>query len=292
MSTPLLVFLFLSAVWGSTWLFIKLGLADLPPFTFAGIRFVIAVLPLLVVLAVRRPRLPRRAADWWLMIWTGILTFTVAYGLVFWGEQHVSSGLTSILYTTMPLFGLVLAHFSVQGESMTFRKLGGVLLGIVGVVLVFSRELVSDDPLAIWGSLGILGSSFVSALAGVAVKRRAGHLDLSLFTTVQMLAGLVLLLAIGIPLEGSPLSFRWTPMAVASLLYLAFVGSALPFVLYYWLIRRIPVTQVQLIPLVSTLIAVLLGAVVLGERLGWWTALGAAGVLVGLVLATLPRAEK
>jgi len=292
MKKPLFVFLLLSTIWGSTWLFIKLGLADLPPFTFAGIRFVIAVLPLLVVLAVRRPPLPRRPADWWLMIWTGILTFTVAYGLVFWGEQHVSSGLTSILYTTMPLFGLVLAHFSVQGESMTFRKLGGVLLGIVGVVLVFSRELVSDAPLAIWGSLAILGSSFVSALAGVAVKRRAGHLDLSLLTAVQMVAGLVLLLAIGIPLEGSPLSFRWTPMAVASLLYLAFVGSALPFVLYYWLIRRIPVTQVQLIPLVSTLIAVSLGAVVLGERLGWWTALGAAGVLAGLALATLPRAEK
>ena len=165
MSVPVLVFLFLSTVWGSTWLFIKLGLADLPPFTFAGIRFLIAVLPLLVILAVRRPRLPRRPADWWLMIWTGILTFTVAYGLVFWGEQHVSSGLTSILYTTMPLFGLVLAHFFVQGEPMTFRKLGGVLLGIVGVggAGVYHRISYRGDG----------GGSASRAARGVAPQLRA-----------------------------------------------------------------------------------------------------------------------
>jgi drug/metabolite transporter (DMT)-like permease len=292
MNMPVLVWLILSAIWGSTWLFIKLGLEDLPPFTFAGLRFVAAVIPLIIWLSVRRAPLPRAGRDWAMMIGTGILTFSLNYGLVFWGENFISSGLTAILYTTLPLFGLLIAHISLPGEPLTLAKVFGVLLGIGGVALIFSHQLTIDDPMALWGSAAIVAASLGTAYAGVLIKARGGHLDPVLLTTVQMVVGLLPLLFVGVLLEGNPLDFSWTPMAWLSLLYLAWLGSSLAFVLLYWLIQNMEVTKTQLIPLMSTLIAVALGWLVLQEELGWRAVVGGAGVLLGLVLATRTRPHR
>src|SRR6266508_4121325 len=100
-----LVWFLLCGIWGSTWLFIKLGLADLPPITFAGIRFLIAATILFCLIAVRRLSLPRNRGDWILLAVTGVLAFSLNYGLLFWGEQHISSGLASLLQATIPAFG-------------------------------------------------------------------------------------------------------------------------------------------------------------------------------------------
>src|SRR5437016_13209529 len=106
-----IVWLILSCIWGSTWLFINIGLNDLPPFTFAGIRFVLASHILGSMVMVRRVRWPRTRDEWSLIAISGLLQFTLSYGLVFWGEQHISSGLAAVLQSTFPLFGLVIAHF-------------------------------------------------------------------------------------------------------------------------------------------------------------------------------------
>ena len=113
------VWLVLCGIWGSTWLFIKLGLRDLPPVSFAGMRFVIASAILFGVAAVRRSRLPRAGRDWAMIAATGVLAFTVNYGLLFWGEQHVSSGLAAILQAMIPAFGLVIAHYLLPSERIT-----------------------------------------------------------------------------------------------------------------------------------------------------------------------------
>src|SRR5512138_1439665 len=105
-----LVWLLLCGIWGSTWLFIKLGLADLPPLTFAGIRFVIASTILLAIVWARGSRLPETGSEWMLLFVTGVLSFTLNYGLVFWGEQYISSGLAALLQATIPAFGLIFAH--------------------------------------------------------------------------------------------------------------------------------------------------------------------------------------
>ncbi len=117
-----LVWLLLCGIWGSTWLFIKLGLEDLPPLTFAGIRFVIAAAIVFALIAVRRIPLPTKRRDWMLLAVTGVLSFTLNYGLVFWGEQYISSGLAALLQSTLPLFGLIIAHFYLPGERMTLAK--------------------------------------------------------------------------------------------------------------------------------------------------------------------------
>lgn len=283
------VWLVLCAIWGSTWLFIKVGLQDLPPLSFAGIRFVIATLLLAGVLAARRPVLPRGGRDWTLIALAGLLSFTVNYGLLFWGEQYTSSGLAAVLQTTIPAFGLLIAHAHLPDERLTPAKAVGVALGIAGVGVIFSDQLYVEGPRALWGSVAIVVGAFSTAYGSVLVKAHGGHIDSTVIATGQMAFGLVPLLALGVWLEGNPLDFRWTPLALVCLLYLAVVGSALAFQLFYWLVRNIDVTKTMMIALVTPLVAVTLGRVVLGEELTWRTLAGGAGILAGIGLIMLPR---
>jgi drug/metabolite transporter (DMT)-like permease len=285
MSRPVAVWLLLSLIWGSTWLFIKLGLQDLPPFTFAGVRFVVAACVLLCVIAVRRMPLPRAPRDWLLIALTGLMAFTVNYGLLFWGEQRTSSGLAAILQTIIPAFGLVIAHFYRPDERITLWKVCGIALGIAGVALIFSDQAsVENGKSALAGSAAIVVGAFGVAYSNVLVKARARHIEPAVLAAGQMICGFVPLLLVGVTLEGNPFGFRWTTLAVLSLLYLALIGSAVAFLLFYWLVRNMDVTNTMLIPLVTPPIAVFLGWLVLGEGLTWRTAMGALGIMSGIAL--------
>jgi drug/metabolite transporter (DMT)-like permease len=284
-----LVWLLLCAIWGSTWLFIKIGLDDLPPISFAGMRFVLASLILVALIVARRTPLPRRRSDWTLILGTGLLAFTLNYGLLFWGEQHVSSGLAALLQATIPVFGLAFAHLYLPGERMTILKVAGVLLGVVGVGVIVSNQLRVAGSLALWGSLAIVAGGVCMAYANVLVKARGGQLDTAVMAAGQMICGLVPLVVVGWAVEGSPLNFHWTGRAVTSLLYLAVVGSVVAFLLYYWLVRNMDVTTTMLIALVTPLVAVLLGLAVLDERLTWRTLAGGALILSGISTVVRPN---
>ena len=160
----------------------------------------------------------------------------------------------------------------------------GVLLGLVGVAVVCSAELGGNGSHAFWASLAIIVASLAGAQGSVLVKARGGHFDPALLAGVQMATGCVPLLVGGVLLEGNPVGYQWTTRAVVALLYLAVVGSVVAFLAYYWLIRHIEVTRVLLIPLVTPLIAVLLGVGLLGETLGWGTAVGGSAILLGVGL--------
>lgn len=287
-----IIWLALGLIWGSTWTFIKVGLADLPPFGFAGLRFVLAAIPLWIFLLVKRPKGPVSRADWILVVGTGLLSISASYGLVFWGEQHIASGLTAILFTSYGMFGLLFAHAFLPAEPLRPRKVSGVLLGIAGIALIFADQLGWRGPMALWGSLAVVLSAVIQAFSAVMIKGRAGHLDPVVVTAWQMLVGAVPLVLAGLALEGNPLSFRWTPMALFSLIYLALVGSSLAFVLWYTLLKRVEVTKAQTMPLINTLVAVALGAVFLGERFGIREVCGGAAILLGTALVvTAPRAR-
>ncbi len=285
----LLVWLGLCGIWGSTWLAIKLGLRDLPPLTFAGIRFAAAALVLFGIARLRGFRLPTAARDWGLLAYTGLLTITVNYALVFWGEQYISSGLAAVLSATVPLFGLPLAHRYLASEPLSRWKVAGVLLGVIGVAIVCSGQLGIGGPLAFRASLGIIVAALATAHAGVLIKAGGTHIEPSVLAGVQMAGGCIPLLLGGALLEGNPFHFHWTSIAWATLGYLTILGSVVAFLMYYWLIRHTEVTWVLMIPLVTPLVAVAFGVVFVGETVGWHTALGGTAIIGGVALALLPR---
>src|SRR5438876_9119746 len=146
----------LCVVWSSTWLVIKVGLRDLPPISYAAIRFIIAVIVLFVVSVGRVRLLPRRGADYAILAFTGVLMFAVNYGLLFWGELHVSSGLAAVLQATIPIFGMLSAHLMLPDEPLRLQKLLGAMLALGGVAMICERLLGFSGLMAFWGGLGII----------------------------------------------------------------------------------------------------------------------------------------
>src|SRR5687768_4086243 len=286
-----LVWLILCVIWGSTWLLIKLGLADLPPITFAGIRFVIACAILFPLVWLRRLSLPKTRGNWFLLAGTGVMSFSLNYGLVFWAEQYITSGLAALLQAMLPAFGLILAHIYVPAERMTWVKIAGVILGVFGVGVVFSNQLAISGRQALAGCVGMVLSAFFAAYSNVLVKTYGKNLNPAVIAAWQMLFGLIPLLLYGLALEGNPLALRWTPIAVLSMLYLALVGSVVAFLLYYWLMQNMDVTKTMLISLVTPVVAVILGMLVLDEQLSWRTLVGGAMIIagIGFIVVRKPR---
>jgi len=284
MKAPLIVWFVLCLIWGSTWLFIKLGLRDLPPFTFAGLRFLFAsVILWAIVIAWRRP-LPKSGRDWLKLVWAGSISFALNYGLIFWGEQYITSGLAAVLQAMIPAFGLIFAHVYLPNERITARKLAGVGVGVAGVSLIFYDQMKIEGAAALQGSAALVLSSICVAYTNVFIKARCQHIDSSVLAAGQMVWGAFPLLTLGAVWEGNPFDHHWSAQSALALAYLALIGSVLAFLLYFWLVTKIEITKTMLIALVTPVTALLIGKLTLNERLSWRIAAGSAAILAGIWL--------
>jgi drug/metabolite transporter (DMT)-like permease len=272
----------LCVVWSSTWLAIKIGLRDLPPISFVAIRFLIAIIVLLAVSIGRTHLLPRGRNDYIVLAVTGVLMFAVNYTLLFWAELHVSSGLAAVLQASIPIFGMACAHWMLPDEPLRLPKLAGAIIALGGVTVVCARLLGFNGPLAFWGGVGVVVGAASAAFANVIVKARSMQLAPAMLAAWQMIFGTAPLLLLGLAVDGNPARFHWTVSSVFCLLYLAVIGSALTFLLLYWLLPRLTVAQLQSISLITPPGAVMLGWWLGGETFPISSLLGGALVLVGV----------
>jgi drug/metabolite transporter (DMT)-like permease len=272
----------LCIVWSSTWLAIKIGLRDLPPISFVAIRFLIAIIVLVAVSIGRTRLLPRGRNDYVVLGVTGILMFAVNYTLLFWAELHVSSGLAAVLQATIPIFGMMFAHWMLPDEPLRLQKLAGAIIALGGVAVICGRLLGSNGSLAFWGGVAVVVGAASAAFANVLVKARSMQLAPAMLAAWQMIFGIAPLLLLGLVVDGNPAHFHWTSTSVFCLLYLAVIGSALTFLLLYWLLPRLTVAQLQSISLITPPGAVMLGWLLGGETFPLSSLLGAALVLAGV----------
>jgi drug/metabolite transporter (DMT)-like permease len=272
----------LCVVWSSTWLAIKIGLRDLPPISFVAIRFLVAIIVLVAVSVGRVRLLPSSRSDYAALAFTGILMFALNYTLLFWGELHVSSGLAAVLQATIPIFGMVFAHWLLPDEPLRVQKLAGAIIALAGVALICARLLTFSGLLAFWGGIGISLGGAGAAFSNVILKKRAIQLAPAMLAAWQMIFGTAPLLVLGFVIDGSPIHLHWKPMSIFCLFYLAVIGSALTFLLLYWLLPRMSVTNLQTISLITPPGAVMLGWLLGGETFPIWSLLGAAFVLAGV----------
>ena len=282
--SAVVAFVALCLICSSTWLAIKLGLRDLPPVSFVAIRFIIAVAVLLAISIGRVPLLPRGRRDFILLAWTGVLMFCLNYALLFWAELYVSSGLSAVLQATIPMFGMVFAHFIIPSEPLRGARIAGALVALGGVAVICSRLLDFGGLLAFWGGVAIVFGAASAAFSNVVLKARAIRMAPAMIAAWQMIFGLVPLIVAGFLLDGNPLRFHWTGRAIACLLYLAIPGSALAFLLLYWLMPRMSVTNLQTISFITPPGAVLFGWLLGGESFSLWSLSGGALILIGVWL--------
>jgi drug/metabolite transporter (DMT)-like permease len=272
----------LCVVWSSTWLVIKIGLEDLPPVSFVAWRFVVAAAVLIVISLGRTHLLPRRRSDYLVLGLTGVLMFSLNYTLLFWGELHVSSGLAAVIQASIPIFGMVFAHWMVPEEPLRWQRLAGALVAIGGVAVICARLLSFNGWLAFLGGLGITIGAASAAFSNVWLKARKMDLAPSMLAAWQMIFGIVPLVMLGLTMDGNPVHLHWTTQAVLCLLYLAVIGSSFTFLLLYWLLPRMSVTNLLTISLVTPPGAIAIGWAFGGERLSVWSLLGAGLVLLGV----------
>ncbi len=279
-----LVWLILCLIWGSTWIFIKIGLEDLPPITFAVTRFVLAVGILLPIIFLQKLPLPKTSSEWRLIVITGLLQFTINYSTVFWAEQYITSGLAAVLQAMITVFGLALAWIFLPAERITKLKIAAVLIGIAGVGVIFIDQLRVESIWAFAGSVAIVAGAYAAAQASILIKAKGTDLHPASLLCAQMLCGLPPIVIYALAAEGNPLSHNWTWRAILSVVYLSIAGTIAAFWLYYWLLARIESTKAMMISLVTPLIAVVLGAIFLGESLPAQTIFGGLLILASISL--------
>jgi drug/metabolite transporter (DMT)-like permease len=282
-------FLLLTLIWGTTWAAIRIGLDGVPPFTGVAVRFAIAgtlLLALALALGVPLGRGRHEKALW---LANGILSFCLSYAIIYWSEQHIPSGLAAVLFATNPLFVAVLAHFLLAGERLAAAAVAGLVLGFAGVAVIYSDDLsLLGGPQVRLAALVMLVSPLVSAVATVAIKRwgRDVH-PLSLSAVPMLIASLVMGAVALIVERHRPLVFD--ARSVGALLYLAILGSAVTFTVYYWLLARVTATRLALLSYLIPIVAVAVGAAAFDEPLRPRLLAGSALVLAGVVIVSRRR---
>ncbi len=275
-------------IWSSTWVAIKIGLEDLPPLLGAGIRFAIAGLGLLVI--ARLMGRPLRT-DLRLAAVLALAPFAAAYGLIYWGEQYVPSGLAAVLFGLMPLYSAVLAALVLAGEPLRPRLVLGIAVALVGLSLAFGETLeLGEGRFALAAAIACAVAPFASAIGNVSIKRSGGALDAVVLNGWAMLAGGALLLAVSALTEVWEVS--WSAQAVGSIAYLAVIGSAVPFVTLTILLRELPAVTMSYITLLLPFGALAFGAALYDEPVTLPAVAGAALVACGLLVAQWPSRRR
>lgn len=281
-------FALMTLIWGSTWFVIKEGAADLPPFTGAAARFVLAwVLMALVARPLaRREGGARPTLD--LVLVTGGLQFGASYAIVYWSEMTLSSGVTAVLWAAYPLLLAAVSVVMLPGERLVARQWCGLLLGFVGIGVLMWTDLRSAGPAHVTAGAVLLLSPLVVAIANAYVRGRATRVSAVLLTRDGLLVGAVILVAVALLTERDAAP-RWSGPAVLSVAYLAAMGTCLAFTLYFWSMRHMRASTLALMTYLTPVVALTLGALLGGERYSAFTALGTAVVLGGVALARRPR---
>jgi drug/metabolite transporter (DMT)-like permease len=273
-------------IWGSTWLAIKIGLVGVPPFLSAGFRFALATLIIGVMLALKRHRLTLTREEKICVLSVGILVFWLDYAAVYWAETRISSGLTAVLFSTMPLITALLSAYWTRTETLTARKLMGILVGVFGTGLLFWPH----ERLGLYQALGMLaalGASLCAAVNLVMMKKYGQDADPYLVNFFGMALGAACLLAMSALVE-SWSAVIWTPSNVVSIAYLSVFGSVIAFSAYYYLIKRMDATLVSLSTLIIPIVALALGHAFLDETVTPRALAGIATIVAGVAVAIVP----
>jgi drug/metabolite transporter (DMT)-like permease len=290
----LLAFAIIYFVWGSTFLAIRIGVREMPPLLMAAMRFLVAGLVLYVWMLARGVPSPS-ARQWRSASLLAIPFFVMDYGLVFWAEQRVPSGVTAVMLATIPVFMALSEIIFLRTQRLTARLALALLIGCGGVAVLMSRSLsLGGAPIDRLGAVALIVASLSWSVSSAFTRKLSLPPSKAMSSGVQMLAGGVFLAAAAAAFG----EFRdFHPAAVSrgawlSLLYLIVAGSIIAFTAYTWLIYHESPTKVGTYAYVNPVVAVVLGYFLGGEALGLRTILGALCILVSVIVITTTPAKK
>ena len=287
----LLGYIVICLIWGSTWLAIKLGLDTLTPLISAGLRFSIASILIIIILQFRRTTIQNDVASIKIYFFLAYFSFVIPFWLVYWAEQYIPTGLTSVLFAIFPFSVFLFSLLLLKSEAVDKFKFISVVLGFIGIVIIFSDGLHVDLENHLLGLLAVLASAILQGLSSVTIKKWGGHLNpFSMNAPPLFIAG-VSMIILSLLFEDSS-TWIFNIPAVLSISYLAIIGTILAFTIYYWLLQRINAVILSLSSFITPIIAVILGWIFLDEILSQQVLVGTLFVLIGILFGNIKGLKK
>ncbi len=278
----------LGIIWGSTWLAIKFGLQDAPPFFSAALRFILTFLILFVWQKIKGYRFPRSIKYWGNSIFIALLMFIIPYAMVYWGEQYISSGLSAVLFSAQSLFVVVFAHFILKSEKAGIKKILGLLIGLFGLVILYKSQIAWDEYQGPKGMIALLFAAASAALGLVVLSKQKHKFEPvpEVMTHIGITAVAFILLTL---IFEKPPENIFTPKLWISIIYLAVFGTAFGFIVYYWLAKNATAFVTSFSIFISPVFAVFLGWLILNETINLLGIIGISLVFIGIILTQLPK---
>jgi len=276
----------ISFVWGSTWIAIRYGLESLTPMFSAGARFSLASIFIFILMKIKSITLQTDKDSIRLYILMGFFSFVIPFGLVYWAEQFIPSGMAAVLFAVYPFWVVIFSHIRIPGDYIGFFKLFGTVLGFAGIVIIFSDSFVGDISNFLIGMFAVVLSGIMQAWIAVSIKKFGHHLHpLSMNFIPMVIAGISMLVIAFFTEDLSTLNFNQN--AYLSIIYLAFFGSVVTFTSFYWLIKHVNLVILSLVAFITPIVALVLGYFFYDEVLSTRHFIGSALVLTGVFWANL-----
>ncbi len=286
-----LIYILLCFIWGSTWLAIRFGLESLTPFISAGLRFSLASIFILVLMKIKSVSIQKDTVAIRLYLLMGFFSFVIPFGLVYWAEQFIPSGMASVLFAVYPFFVVIFSFIRMPSETIGAYKIIGTVLGFSGIAVIFSDSFSLNFTDYLLGMFACVISGTMQAWIAVSIKKFGYHLHpLSMNFIPMVIAGISMLL-IGIFFEDIS-QIKFDEPAIISIVYLAFFGSVITFTSFYWLLKKINVVIISLIAFITPIVALILGYFIYDEQLTETYFIGSAMVLAGVFWANMKNLLK
>lgn len=273
----------LGAIWGTSFLFIKIVVTEIGPLTLVAGRLGLASLLMWALLRVRGVRLARERRIWSTYAVIGLLNGALPFSLISWGEQFIPSGWAALLQSTTPIFTILLAHMLTHDDRLTWWKAVGVAVGFGGVGLLMWPEIRQGLSASVWGMLAIVGSSVCYALASIYARRRLAGQNPMASAAGQFTMGFAYMLPLAFLLE-RPLQIAPSARAIWSWVTLAVLGTVIAYVIYYTLLDRTSATFTTMVTYIVPINGLILGTLVLSEPMSPMILLSLGLVLVGVLM--------
>jgi drug/metabolite transporter (DMT)-like permease len=283
-----LAFITLGFIWGSSFLWIKIAVSEVSPVLLVAFRLLFGILSLLVVVLIVRPTFPKERKLWLVLTLIGFTNNAIPYVLISWGEQYIDSAVAAILNSTTPLFTMIIAHFFLHDDRLSWPRLAGLLIGFTGIVVLVSRDLEpgalgTEAGLAILGQLAVLLASLSYAGTSVYARRTTKGLSPVVQGLVPLLGADAVLWAL-VGLRESPIQIPVRPITWVAIIWLGVMGVCVAFLLYYYLLHSVGPTRTVLVTYVFPLVGVALGAIFLKEVIDWRLLVGGGMVVSSIIL--------
>jgi drug/metabolite transporter (DMT)-like permease len=276
-----LVFLALGGMWGSSYMFIKIAVADLAPLTLIAIRLGLGFSFLAGVWLILRLPLPRERRIYGHLAVLSVISIVLPFWLITWAEQTVDSALASIINAAVPLFVILIAATTLRDEPITTNRLLGLVVGFGGVVLLTARSLGGGGEML--GEVALVGSSISYAAGAVYARRNIRSVSPLAPALIQVGFAFVIAAVLALAIDGTG-GFRLTGEAVFSVVWLGIVGSGIAYLAWYRLITRWDATRTSLVTYLLPIVGIVLGVAVLDETVDARILAGTALVIAGIAL--------